>query len=78
MKRTYEIWNKEYFKEVLFRLMQPFVLIADEGPIIIGEKCSIQDDSTIHLHDGVTVGYTVILHGYIVKKRTIQPAIFYL
>ena len=47
------------------------VLRGDEGPIIIGEKCSIQDNVTIHLYedhptiikDGVTVGHNVILHG---------------
>jgi carbonic anhydrase/acetyltransferase-like protein (isoleucine patch superfamily) len=47
------------------------VLRGDEGPITIGEKCSIQDNVTIHLYeghpttigDGVTVGHNAILHG---------------
>lgn len=55
------------------------VLRADEGPIIIGEKCSIQDNSTIHLYeghpvtigDGVTVGHNVILHGCKIGSRSI-------
>ena len=40
------------------------VLRGDEGPITIGDQCSIQDNTTIHLYegspvvigDGVTVG----------------------
>lgn len=55
------------------------VLRADEGPIIIGEKCSIQDNCTIHLYeghpvtieDGVTVGHNVILHGCKIGSRSI-------
>ena len=55
------------------------VLRADDGPIIIGEKCSIQDNSTIHLYEGfpvviedeVTVGHNVILHGCKIGKRSI-------
>lgn len=47
------------------------VLRADDGPIIVGKRCSIQDNSTIHLYEGfpvvieddVTVGHNVILHG---------------
>ncbi len=55
------------------------VLRGDEGPIIIGEQCSIQDNTTIHLYeghpiiieDGVTVGHNVILHGCRVGKHSI-------
>ncbi|MCM3636716.1 gamma carbonic anhydrase family protein [Sporosarcina luteola] len=55
------------------------VLRGDEGPITIGKRCSIQDNSTIHLYEGapvvvedeVTVGHNVILHGCKVGKRTI-------
>ena len=49
------------------------------GTIIIGERCSIQDNSTIHLYEGfpvvieddVTIGHNVILHGCKVGKRSI-------
>ena len=55
------------------------VIRADDGPIIIGERCSIQDNSTIHLYEGfpvvieddVTIGHNVILHGCKVGKRSI-------
>lgn len=55
------------------------VLRGDEGPITIGKRCSIQDNSTIHLYEGapvviedeVTVGHNVILHGCTVGKRSI-------
>ncbi|SHH52921.1 gamma carbonic anhydrase family protein [Virgibacillus chiguensis] len=55
------------------------VLRGDEDSITIGEKCSIQDNSTIHLfencpvvvEDEVTVGHNVILHGCKIGKRTI-------
>lgn len=55
------------------------VLRGDEGPITIGEQCSIQDNTTIHLYegspvvigDGVTVGHNVILHGCNVGSRSI-------
>lgn len=55
------------------------VLRGDEGPITIGKRCSIQDNSTIHLYEGapvvvedeVTVGHNVILHGCKVGKRSI-------
>ncbi|WP_077302217.1 gamma carbonic anhydrase family protein [Virgibacillus pantothenticus] len=55
------------------------VLRGDEDSITIGEKCSIQDNSTIHLFAGcpvlvddeVTVGHNVILHGCKVGKRSI-------
>jgi carbonic anhydrase/acetyltransferase-like protein (isoleucine patch superfamily) len=55
------------------------VLRGDEDSIIIGAKCSIQDNSTIHLFEGcpviiedeVTVGHNVILHGCKVGKRSI-------
>ncbi|WP_017378725.1 gamma carbonic anhydrase family protein [Paenisporosarcina sp. TG-14] len=55
------------------------VLRGDEGLIFIGKRCSIQDNSTIHLYedapvvveDEVTVGHNVILHGCKVGKRSI-------
>ncbi|MDQ0246963.1 carbonic anhydrase/acetyltransferase-like protein (isoleucine patch superfamily) [Bacillus fengqiuensis] len=55
------------------------VLRADEGAIMIGDRCSIQDNSTIHLYEGcpvtiedeVTVGHNVILHGCKIGKRSI-------
>lgn len=55
------------------------VLRADEGAIKIGDRCSIQDNSTIHLYEGcpvtiedeVTVGHNVILHGCKIGKRSI-------
>lgn len=55
------------------------VLRGDEGPITIGKRCSIQDNSTIHLYedapviveDEVTVGHNVILHGCKIGKRSI-------
>ncbi|EKN70095.1 hypothetical protein BABA_06951 [Neobacillus bataviensis LMG 21833] len=55
------------------------VLRADDGPIIIGERCSIQDNSTIHLYEGfpvvieddVTIGHNVILHGCKVGRNSI-------
>lgn len=55
------------------------VLRGDEDSITIGEKCSIQDNSTIHLFEGcpvviedeVTVGHNVILHGCKIGRRSI-------
>lgn len=55
------------------------VLRADEGSIVIGKRCSIQDNSTIHLYedapveieDEVTVGHNVVLHGCTIRKRSI-------
>ena len=55
------------------------VLRGDEGAISIGKRCSIQDNSTIHLYeeapvvveDEVTVGHNVILHGCKVGRRSI-------
>ena len=55
------------------------VLRGDEDAITIGNRCSIQDNSSIHLSEGspvivedeVTVGHNVILHGCTVKKRCI-------
>ncbi|MGN7297364.1 gamma carbonic anhydrase family protein [Ferdinandcohnia sp. SAFN-114] len=55
------------------------VLRGDEDAIIIGDRCSIQDNATIHLFEGspvvveeeVTVGHNVILHGCTIKKRCI-------
>ncbi|MED3728705.1 gamma carbonic anhydrase family protein [Priestia filamentosa] len=55
------------------------VLRGDEGAIKIGKKCSIQDNSTIHLYAGcpvtvedeVTIGHNVILHGCTIGRRSI-------
>ncbi|MGO4887676.1 gamma carbonic anhydrase family protein [Anaerobacillus sp. MEB173] len=52
------------------------VLRGDEAPIIIGEKCNIQDNSTCHLYeqhplvleDEVSIGHNVILHGCTIRK----------
>jgi carbonic anhydrase/acetyltransferase-like protein (isoleucine patch superfamily) len=74
---AYIIGNVEIGKEstVWFNA----VLRGDDGPIIVGERCSIQDNSTIHLYEGfpviieddVTVGHNVILHGCKIGKRSI-------
>lgn len=55
------------------------VLRGDEGPITIGERCSIQDNVTCHLYEGspliikdeVTVGHNAILHGCTIENRCI-------
>jgi carbonic anhydrase/acetyltransferase-like protein (isoleucine patch superfamily) len=55
------------------------VLRGDDGPIIIGKRCSIQDNSTIHLFEGfpveiaddVTIGHNVILHGCKIGRSSI-------
>lgn len=55
------------------------VLRGDEDAIIIGDRCSIQDNSTVHLFEGnpvvledeVTIGHNVILHGCKIGKRSI-------
>ena len=55
------------------------VLRGDDGPIIVGERCSIQDNATIHLFEGfpvvieddVTVGHNVILHGCKIGRSSI-------
>ncbi|CAH2716047.1 Protein YrdA [Neobacillus rhizosphaerae] len=53
------------------------VLRADDGPIVIGERCSIQDNTTIHMfeaciiEDDVTVGHNVILHGCKIGRSSI-------
>lgn len=55
------------------------VLRGDEGPITIGERCSIQDNATIHLFEGhpvnignnVTVGHNAILHGCTIHDNCI-------
>lgn len=47
------------------------VLRGDEGPIIVGKRTSIQDNTTVHMYEGfpvyigdnVTIGHNVILHG---------------
>ncbi|GIN91942.1 gamma carbonic anhydrase family protein [Siminovitchia terrae] len=55
------------------------VLRGDEGPVKVGQRCSIQDNSTLHMYEGcpviiedeVTVGHNVILHGCKIGKRSI-------
>lgn len=55
------------------------VLRGDEDSITIGKRCSIQDNSTIHLFEGapvlvedeVTVGHQVVLHGCKIGRRSI-------
>jgi carbonic anhydrase/acetyltransferase-like protein (isoleucine patch superfamily) len=55
------------------------VLRGDEGPITIGQRVNIQDNSTGHLYpdfpltieDDVTVGHNVILHGCTIKKGSL-------
>lgn len=52
------------------------VLRGDEAPIVIGNRTSIQDNSTCHLYEGyplivedeVTVGHNVILHGCTIRE----------
>lgn len=53
-------------------------LRGDDGPILIGSECSIQDGSTIHcthgwskttVGDRVTVGHNAILHGCTVQDE---------
>jgi carbonic anhydrase/acetyltransferase-like protein (isoleucine patch superfamily) len=51
------------------------VIRGDEAPIVIGERCNIQDNSTCHnysgfpliLEDQVSVGHNVILHGCTIR-----------
>ena len=55
------------------------VLRGDEGPIKIGKRTSIQDNTTLHLYEGqpltigdeVTVGHNAILHGCTIGNRSI-------
>jgi carbonic anhydrase/acetyltransferase-like protein (isoleucine patch superfamily) len=55
------------------------VLRGDEGPITIGKRVNIQDNSSGHLYPGypltieddVTVGHNVILHGCKIKKGSL-------
>ncbi|WP_096435558.1 gamma carbonic anhydrase family protein [Alteribacter populi] len=52
------------------------VLRGDEAPITIGERCNVQDNSTLHLYDEyplvledeVSIGHNVILHGCTIRK----------
>ncbi|MGM7700218.1 gamma carbonic anhydrase family protein [Pseudalkalibacillus sp. Hm43] len=52
------------------------VVRGDEAPIVIGERCNIQDNCTCHLYeeyplileDEVSVGHNVILHGCTIRK----------
>lgn len=55
------------------------VLRGDDGPIVIGDRVSFQDNSTGHLYTGfpltieddVTVGHNVILHGCTIKRGSL-------
>lgn len=55
------------------------ILRGDDGPIEVGKRCSIQDNSTIHLYEGspvligddVTIGHNVILHGCKIGSNSI-------
>ena len=55
------------------------VLRADDGPITIGERTSVQDNSVIHtcresptwVGDDVTLGHMVHLEGCIIHNRTL-------
>jgi carbonic anhydrase/acetyltransferase-like protein (isoleucine patch superfamily) len=55
------------------------VLRGDEGPIRIGERTNIQDNTTCHLYEGfpliiedhVTVGHNVILHGCTIRSGSL-------
>ncbi|UOE92457.1 gamma carbonic anhydrase family protein [Alkalihalobacillus sp. LMS39] len=52
------------------------VIRGDEAPIRIGNRCNIQDNSTLHLYeeyplileDEVSIGHNVILHGCTIRK----------
>ena len=52
---------------------------GDTGPIRIGEESNIQDNSVLHLDEGVpltigdrvTVGHSVVLHGCIVEDESL-------
>ena len=54
-------------------------VIRGEAPIIIGEKCNVQDNAVIHcdleyevvLGDGVTVGHSANVHGCKVGENTV-------
>ena len=55
------------------------VMRGDEGPIVVGKRTSIQDNTTLHLYEGqplnigdeVTVGHNAILHGCTIGNRSI-------
>lgn len=55
------------------------VLRGDEGPIRIGERCNIQENSTCHLYekypltleDEVSVGHNAIIHGCTLRKGSL-------
>lgn len=52
------------------------VLRGDEGPIRIGDRCNIQENSVCHLYEGfpliledeVTIGHNAIVHGCTLRK----------
>ncbi|ARK30172.1 gamma carbonic anhydrase family protein [Halalkalibacter krulwichiae] len=55
------------------------VLRGDEGKIEIGNRCSVQDNVSIHLFEGmpvivedeVTIGHNAIIHGSKIGRRSI-------
>ncbi len=55
------------------------VLRGDEGPIRIGERCNIQENSMCHLYedfpltleDEVSVGHNAIVHGCTLRKGSL-------
>ena len=73
---SYLIGDVKVGKESRFGSMPFYVLMRMR---LIGKRCSIQDNTTIHLSEGfpvivedeVTVGHNVILHGCTVKERSI-------
>ncbi|MFD2043658.1 gamma carbonic anhydrase family protein [Ornithinibacillus salinisoli] len=52
------------------------VIRGDEGPIRIGERCNVQDNSMCHLYeeypltleDEVSIGHNAIIHGCTLRK----------
>ncbi|WP_430789909.1 gamma carbonic anhydrase family protein [Virgibacillus flavescens] len=60
------------YSTILFNV----VLRGDEGPIRIGERCNIQDNSVCHLYekypltleDDVSIGHNAIIHGCTLRK----------
>ena len=55
------------------------VLRADFGPIVLGERCSVQDNAVLHTFEGaptelgdcVTVGHNVRMHACEIEDETI-------
>lgn len=63
------------YSTILFNV----VLRGDEGPIRIGERCNIQDNSVCHLYekypltleDEVSIGHNAIIHGCTLRKGSL-------